>query len=219
MNALQKLEIPLNQATAVIQGFGNVGSYAAHTLAASGVKVIAVGDATGAIINQKGLDIPALMKYAEEHGGVRGFSEADVLPSDQLLTQPCDVLAPAAMERVITVDNASLLRCKILAEAANGPTTPEADEIIEKRDDIFLIPDILCNSGGVIVSYFEWVQALQHVFWTEQEVHQKLDTMLAGSLREMLNFAKYQKVPNRVAALSIGIQRVAETKELRGLFP
>ncbi len=219
MNTLEKLNIPTNQATAVIQGFGNVGSYAARTLAAHGGKVIAVGDATGAIINPKGLDIPALMKYAEEHGGILGFSEADVLPMDQLLTQPCDVLVPAAMERVINASNAAQLRCKVLAEGANGPTTPDADEIIEKRDDIFLIPDILCNSGGVIVSYFEWVQALQHIFWTEQEVLQKLETMLASSLREMLNFAKYQNVPNRVAALSLGIQRVAETKELRGLFP
>jgi glutamate dehydrogenase (NAD(P)+) len=132
---------------------------------------------------------------------------------------PCDILAPAAMERVITAENAGQLRCKVLAEGANGPTTPEADEILEKRDDIFLIPDILCNSGGVIVSYFEWVQALQHVTWTEQEVLQKLETMLTNSFREVLNFAKYQKVPHRIAALSLGIQRVAETKELRGLFP
>jgi glutamate dehydrogenase (NAD(P)+) len=123
------------------------------------------------------------------------------------------------MERVITGDNAAKLRCKVLAEGANGPTTPDADEILDKRDDIFIIPDILCNSGGVIVSYFEWVQALQHVAWTEQEVLQKLETMLTASFREVLNFAKYQKVSHRIAALSLGIQRVAETKELRGLFP
>jgi glutamate dehydrogenase (NAD(P)+) len=219
MSALEKLNIASKGATAVIQGFGNVGSYAARTLAAHGVKVIAVGDATGAIINEAGLDVPALMKYAEEHLGVHGFPGADVLPADQLLTLPCDILAPAAMERVINADIAGKLRCKVLAEGANGPTTPEADEILEKRDDIFLIPDILCNSGGVIVSYFEWVQALQHIFWTEQEVLQKLESMLTASFREVLSFSKYQKVPHRVAALSLGIQRVAETKELRGLFP
>jgi len=219
MSALERLGIQSKDATAVVQGFGNVGSYAARTLAAHGVKVIAVGDATGAIINEGGLDVPALMKYVEQNKSVQGFPGADVLPDDQLLTLPCDILAPAAMERVITAENAGKLRCKVLAEGANGPTTPEADEILEKRDDIFLIPDILCNSGGVIVSYFEWVQALQHVTWTEQEVLQKLETMLTTSFREVLNFAKYQKVPHRVAALSLGIQRVAETKELRGLFP
>lgn len=219
MSALERLNILAKDATAVIQGFGNVGSYAARTLAASGVKVIAVGDATGAIINPKGLHVPALMKYAEDNQGVRGFPEADVLPMEELLTLECDILAPAAMERVITEKNASQLRCKVLAEGANGPTTNEADKILEKRDDIFLIPDILCNSGGVIVSYFEWVQALQHMFWTEQEVLQKLESILTTTFRDMLNFAKYQKVPHRIAALSLGIQRVAETKELRGLFP
>lgn len=219
MSALEKLNILAKEATAVIQGFGNVGSYAARTLAASGVKVIAVGDASGAVINAKGLDVAALMKYAEEKGGVKGFPEADVLPADQLLTQPCDILVPAAMERVITAENAGRLQCKVLAEGANGPTTPDADEVLEKRDDIFLIPDILCNSGGVIVSYFEWVQALQHMPWTEQEVLHRLETLLTNSFREMLGFAKYRNVPNRVAALSLGIQRVAETKELRGLFP
>ena len=219
MSALERLNILAKDATAVIQGFGNVGSYAARTLAASGVKVIAVGDATGTIINPKGLNVAALMKYAEENRGVQGFPEAEVLPPEELLTLECDILAPSAMERVITGENASKLRCKVLAEGANGPTTNEADAILEKREDIFLIPDILCNSGGVIVSYFEWVQALQHMFWTEQEVLQKLESILTTTFREMLNFAKYQKVPHRIAALSLGIQRVAETKELRGLFP
>jgi glutamate dehydrogenase (NAD(P)+) len=219
MSALERLNILAKDATAVIQGFGNVGSYAARTLSASGVKVIAVGDASGAIINPNGLNVSALMKYAEENKGVQGFPEAEVLSSEELLTVECDILAPCAMERVITAENAPLLRCKVLAEGANGPTTNEADDILEKREDIFLIPDILCNSGGVIVSYFEWVQALQHMFWTEQEVLQKLESILTTSFREMLNFAKYQKVSHRIAALSLGIQRVAETKELRGLFP
>jgi glutamate dehydrogenase (NAD(P)+) len=123
------------------------------------------------------------------------------------------------LERVITAKNAGKLRCKVLAEAANGPTTFEADAILEERDDIFVVPDILCNAGGVIVSYFEWVQSLQHYFWTEKEVLQKLDNMLAASFREVVQFAKKRKVPNRVAAMAIGVQRVAETKELRGLFP
>jgi glutamate dehydrogenase (NAD(P)+) len=219
MSALERLGLPVKGARVVVQGFGNVGSYCARSLSSYGAKVIAVGDATGAIINESGLDIAALMKHAETNRGVRGFSEAEALPADQLLTLECDVLAPAAMERVITGDNAAKLRCKVLAEGANGPTTPEADAILEQRDDIFIVPDILCNSGGVIVSYFEWVQALQHYFWTEQEVIQKLETMLTNSFREVLNFAKYQKVPNRLAASAIGIKRVADTKEMRGLFP
>ena len=142
-----------------------------------------------------------------------------MLPLEQLLTLECEVLAPAAMERVINSENAAKLRCKVLAEGANGPTTPEADAVLEERDDIFIIPDILCNSGGVIVSYFEWVQALQHYFWTEKEVLLKLETLLTSSFREVLAFAKQRKVPLRLAASAIGIQRVADTKELRGLFP
>jgi glutamate dehydrogenase (NAD(P)+) len=219
MSALDRLGIPVKGARAVVQGFGNVGSYCARSLSLSGAKVIAVGDASGAIINERGLDIPALMKHAASNRGVRGFSEAEALPSEQLLTLECEVLAPAAMERVITASNAATLRCKVLAEGANGPTTPEADAILEQRGDVFIIPDILCNSGGVIVSYFEWVQALQHYFWTEQEVMQKLETMLTNSFREVLNFAKYQNVPHRLAASAIGIKRVADTKEMRGLFP
>jgi glutamate dehydrogenase (NAD(P)+) len=219
MSALEKLGIAVKGARVVVQGFGNVGSYAARNLAAGGAKVIAVGDASGAVINERGLDIAALMTHAENNRGVSGFPGGDKLPPGELLTLECEVLAPAAMERVIHAENAAKLRCKVLAEGANGPTTPEADAILEERGDIFIIPDILCNSGGVIVSYFEWVQALQHYLWTEQEVHQKLETLLTSSFREVLNFAKYQKVPHRLAASAIGIRRVAETKELRGLFP
>jgi glutamate dehydrogenase (NAD(P)+) len=219
MSALEKLKIPVKGAKVVIQGFGNVGSHAARNLASSGARVIAVGDASGAVINERGLDVVALMEYAASHPGVAGFPGGDALPPGELLTLECEVLAPAAMERVIHAENAAKLRCKVLAEGANGPTTPEADAILEERGDIFIIPDILCNSGGVIVSYFEWVQALQHYFWSEKEVLQKLETLLASSFREVLNFSKSRKVPLRLAASAIGIQRVADTKELRGLFP
>jgi glutamate dehydrogenase (NAD(P)+) len=219
MNALEKIGLKVADSTAVIQGFGNVGSYAARNLEINGAKVIAVGDATGAVYNAGGLNIRALMDHVDTHRGVRGFAEAEPLPAEDLLTTPCDMLIPAAMERVITADNAGKLQCKVLAEGANGPTTIEADAILEERDDIFVIPDILCNAGGVIVSYFEWVQSLQHYFWSEKEVLQKLETMLAAAFREVVQFAKSRNVPNRVAATAIGVQRVAETKELRGLFP
>lgn len=219
MMALEKLGIPVKDARVVVQGFGNVGAHAARHLAAGGARVIAVGDATGAVINERGLDIASLMAHVEDHRGVRGFPGGDDLSPAELFNLECEVLAPAAIERVITADNAAKLRCKVLAEGANGPTTPEADAILEERGDVFIIPDILCNSGGVIVSYFEWVQALQHYLWTEREVLQKLETLLAKSFREVLSFARYQRVPHRLAANAIGIRRVAETKELRGLFP
>lgn len=219
MTALEKIGLKVPGSTAVLQGFGNVGSYAARSLAVNGAKIIAVGDATGAIHNADGLNIRALMDYVDTHRGVAGFPEAEPLPNDELLTLECDMLIPAALERVINAGNAARLRCKVLAEGANGPTTTEADAILEARDDIFVIPDILCNAGGVIVSYFEWVQSLQHYFWSEKEVLQKLETMLAASFREVVQFAKSRNVPHRVAAMAIGVQRVAETKELRGLFP
>ena len=219
VSALEKLGLHAKDATAVVQGFGNVGSYAARNLARYGAKVIAIGDATGTLHNAAGLDIPALMAYAVEHRGIAGFPGGEAIPAADLLTMECDILAPCAMERVITAENASQLRCKVLAEGANGPTTPEADAILEQRDDLFLIPDILCNSGGVIVSYFEWVQSFQHMAWTESEVRRKLEEMLTASFREVTATAKRRSVSPRIAALMLGIQRVAETKELRGLFP
>ena len=219
VSALEKMGMRADECTAVIQGFGNVGSYAARDLARYGVKIIAVGDATGAIYKKHGFRIDDLMAYALEHRGVAGFPGGEPIGSAELLELECDILAPCAMERVIHEGNAGKLRCKILAEGANGPTTAEADAILEARDDVFIIPDILCNSGGVIVSYFEWVQSFQHMAWTENEVRLKLEQMLTNSFREVLALAKKQEVGHRVAALMLGIKRVAETKEIRGLFP
>ena len=155
----------------MIQGFGNVGSYAALELHQFGLKVIAVSDHTGALHDPAGLDIPALMRHAGAHGSIAGFSNQLAFDPAQILTLPCDVLVPAAMERVIDAKVAENLKCRVLAEGANGPTTPDADLVLEKRQgEVFLIPDILCNSGGVVVSYFEWVQDLQQLFWEEEEV-------------------------------------------------
>src|ERR1700733_13103059 len=152
---MKELSIDLNHATAVVQGFGNVGSYAALGLHQFGVKIVAVSDATGALHDAAGLDIPALMRHSEQHGSIAGFSNQLQFDPAQILTLPCDVLVPAAMERVIDARAAANLKCRVLAEGANGPTTPDADLVLEKRqDEIFLIPDILCNSGGVVVSYF-----------------------------------------------------------------
>ena len=217
--ALTRCKIKHEKANAVIQGFGNVGSYAALTLSQFGVKVIAVSDVTGAISNPDGLNIRALMEYVKESGGVIGFPDSEPLDADELLLQKCDVLVPAALERVINDKNAAKLKCRVLAEAANGPTTPKADAIIEARDDIFLVPDILCNAGGVTVSYFEWVQNIQRFQWSEQEVLTKLDTMLAKAFDKVMYFADRNKVSHRMAALALGIKESADVKTQRGLYP
>ena len=217
--ALEKLGIMTGGATAVVQGFGNVGSFAAKVLHGYGVCILAVSDVSGAVCNDTGLDIFALEKHVAATGGVAGFEGGSACDPAAMLIMECDVLIPAALERVITKDNAADLRCKILAEAANGPTTPEADAIIEARGDIFLIPDILCNAGGVTVSYFEWVQSLQHFFWGGREVIEKLEGMLADAFRKVVQFGDEHDVPMRVAALGLGISEVARTKQTRGLFP
>jgi glutamate dehydrogenase (NAD(P)+) len=217
---LNELMINLNGATAVIQGFGNVGSYAALDLHRFGLKVIAVADHTGALYDAGGLDIPALMRHAGQHGSIAGFSNQLHFDPTQVLTLPCDVLVPAAMERVIDGEVAQNLKCRVLAEGANGPTTPEADLVLEKRQkDIFVIPDILCNSGGVVVSYFEWVQDLQQLFWEEEEVMRREIHILDRAFDQMVARAKADKVAHRTAAMAIGVEKVRAAKNTRGLFP
>jgi glutamate dehydrogenase (NAD(P)+) len=208
-----------SRSTAVVQGYGNVGSVTAHTLAKYGVKVIAIADAYGAILNPKGLDLIALDKHVAKTKSIADFPAADPIPADQLLLTPCDILVPAALERQITADNAARIQCRILAEGANGPTTPEADVILDQRPEIFLIPDILCNAGGVIVSYFEWVQDLQSFFWSEEEVMDKLFRILEGAFVQTLALSRKEKISMRAAALTLGIKRVAAAKTIRGLFP
>ena len=159
------------------------------------------------------------MAHVAEKRMVKGFAEGDAISNEDLLVTPCDVLVPAALERQITEKNAGRIQCRILAEAANGPTTPQADAILAERKDLFLLPDILCNSGGVVVSYFEWVQDLQSFFWSETEVMQKLYHILDQAYDRILKAAREQKVSMRTAALCIGIQRVREAKAIRGLFP
>ena len=217
--ALTKCKIRHEKATAIIQGFGNVGYHAALTMERFGVTIIGISDVTGAVHNPAGIDVKALSRHVEKSGGVVGFEAASPIDPADLLVQVCDVLVPAALERVITSKNAGELKCRVLAEAANGPTTTKADAILEQRDDIFMIPDILCNAGGVTVSYFEWVQNLQRFQWSEQEVLTKLDTMMAKAFDRVVNFAQRNELPHRVAALALGINEVANVKKQRGLFP
>jgi len=216
--AMDMLKIDANNATAVLQGFGNVGLHTAFALSLHGTKIIAVGDHTGAIYNKNGLHLDKLADYVMKNKGVKGFTEADVIKDSDLFTIPCDVLVPAAMERQITEANVNQLKCKILAEAANGPTTTKADEVL-RNSDIFVIPDVLCNSGGVVVSYFEWVQDLQNFFWTEVEVNDRLYRIMEQAFSQVMQYAKREKLYNRDAALAIGIKKVADAKKVRGLFP
>lgn len=214
------LKIDPAKATAVVQGFGNVGSYAALGLHLMGLKVIAVSDHTGALHDPRGLDIPVLMDHAIKHGSIAGFSTELAFDPTQILLLPCDVLVPAAVERVIDAKVAEKLKCRIIAEAANGPTTPDADLVLEKRrKEIFLIPDILCNSGGVIVSYFEWVQDLQQLFWEEEEVMRREYQLLDRAFERMLNRVKTDNISHRTAAMAIGVEKVRAAKNSRGLFP
>lgn len=218
-NALHKLGYPVQGARAIIQGFGNVGSHTAYNLDANGVKIIGVSDVNGAISNPDGLPMLKLRRHVETTGTVVGFSEAEACDPAELLERECDILAPCALDRVITAENAGKLRCRVLAEGANGPTTVEADAILEERGDVFVIPDVLCNGGGVTVSYFEWVQNLQHYAWTEKEVIGKMESILQRAQTQVSAFAAKHGISQRLAAQAIAVQTVADAKSARGLFP
>lgn len=216
---LEDLEIPVASATAAIQGFGNVGSEAALALANYGVKIVAISDYTGGIHNPDGIDVRKALAYVRSERTLRDFPGGDEITNEELLELPCTVLAPCALERVITGGNATRLRCRILAEGANGPTTNAADRVLDAREDIEVIPDVLCNAGGVVVSYFEWLQNLQNFYWSRDEVMTKLFAIL-DKAKESVEFQKRKfKFSRRLAALTLGIQRVADAKAARGLFP
>lgn len=219
--ALNLMHMEGTKCTAVIQGFGNVGGVTALGLAyKTGMKVIGISDASGAFYNENGIDVSAADRHVQEHGRLAGFGGAESIDPGELLTLKCDVLVPAAVEAVITAANAGKLRCRILAEAANGPTTPDADEILFQRwNEIFVIPDILCNAGGVVVSYFEWLQGLQSYFWTETEVADKLFRILEQAFSSVIKRARDAKIPHRMSAMAIGVERVLAAKMSRGLFP
>jgi glutamate dehydrogenase (NAD(P)+) len=220
--ALSQLKMKHSETTAIVQGYGNVGSVAAVNLAhRTGSKILGLSDHTAAYYDPKGLDIDAIERYVAGNGGVlRGWSNEAAIDPMELLEQKCDILVPAAVEQVITGKNAGRLKCRIIAEGANGPTTPEADRILdERRDEIFVLPDILCNSGGVIVSYFEWVQDLQQLFWAETEVNDKLYRLLEMAFSQVTRRAQAEKISNRTAAMAIGVEKVRQGKRLRGLFP
>lgn len=217
IEAAKHLGIDLIQCTAVVQGFGNVGSVVVKELANIGVKVIGVSDRTGGFFDTKGLPVAKLLEVADKNHSLEGCPYGEKISNAQLLELKCDILVPAAMEMQITKENVRRLQCKILAEGANGPTTLEADAILKDKG-VFLIPDILANAGGVVVSYFEWVQDLQNFFWTEEEVNKKLREILVKAFHEVLNMSQKQEIDMRLAALMIGIDRVARAMLWRGLY-
>ena len=217
--AAEAIHLNLSGATAIVQGFGNVGAVTAQELTRRGVKIIGVSDHTGCLFDRRGLNVAEMERHAAAHRGLAGFSNEAAADPATLLTQPCDILVPAALERVIDESVARNLRCRILAEGANGPTTPEADAVLRERGDIYVLPNLLCNSGGVIVSYFEWVQDLQQLFWEENEVNQRLTQLLDRAFQQVSARAARERVGNRIAAMAIGVEKVFAAKQLRGLFP
>jgi len=216
--AMKEIGRQVEGATVAIQGFGNAGMHAAELFSEAGYKVVAVSDSRGGVSNKKGLDVKGLIAFKQETGTVAGFAGGDSTSNREVLEHECDVLVPAALEKVITKDNAPRIRAKIVAEAANGPTLPEADDIMYDRG-IMVLPDILANAGGVTVSYFEWVQDLQEDFWDEEKVNERLRRKMVRAFRDTLEKAQKYKVHMRRGAYACAVGRVAEATQLRGVYP
>ena len=202
----------------VVQGFGNVGSVFAKQVAELGATVVAISDSAGGLYNAGGLDVAGALAHKQAGGKLNELSGGDAITNDELLLLDCAVLAPCALEQVITTENADRVRAQIVIEGANGPTTPGADEILE-GNGVLILPDVLANAGGVIVSYFEWVQGLQEYFWKEDEVNHRLNGIVARAFEETWALHESARVPMRMAAYGLGVQRVVEALVTRGLYP
>ncbi|HEV3153266.1 MAG TPA: Glu/Leu/Phe/Val dehydrogenase [Candidatus Baltobacteraceae bacterium] len=216
--ALETLGIRIEDATVAIQGFGNAGLHCADLMAKTGYRVIAVSDSRGGVVNMRGLDVGGVIAHKNETGSVVGFTGGDRISNRDLLELECTVLVPAALEKVITEENAPRIAAKVVAEAANGPTMPQADRILFDRG-IMVLPDILANAGGVTVSYFEWVQDLQENFWEEDEINERLQRKMVRAFRETHEQSKRHGIDMRQGAYAVAVSRVAEATKLRGLYP
>ncbi len=215
--AVKKLGLKPKDTRVIVQGFGNVGSNAARLMAQAGYKVIGVIEVDGALYKKNGIDVEALWKHRERTKGIAGFTEADSADADELMLTECEILVPAATENQITSRNAERVKCRILAEGANGPTTAAADEILAQKG-VFVIPDILCNAGGVTTSYFEWVQDRQGYFWKESVVNEQLEDIMVSAFNDVVHYAEMHGVNNRIAAYMLAIDRVAYTIKQRGIY-
>jgi glutamate dehydrogenase (NAD(P)+) len=218
LEACKQAEIEMNGAAVVVQGFGEVGATAARIAAGLGARIVAVSDVHGGIHAPDGLEMGEVDRWVRDHGGLAGFPGAQAVSNAELLELPCDILIPAAVQGQINARNAERLRCRLLVEAANGPTDLEADEVLSERG-VLIVPDILANAGGVTVSYFEWLQGAQQHFWTEQEVNNRLIQLMQRAFKSVDQLAKERGVDLRTAALMRGIERVSEAKRVRGVFP
>jgi glutamate dehydrogenase (NAD(P)+) len=216
--AAKHIGLDIARATVAVQGFGNVGSVSADLISKLGAKIVAVTDWKGGVHNPKGLDVDKLIQWTKEHKTVAGFPGAEPLAQDKIFEMDVDVLIPAALEKQITSANASKIKAKIIAEGANGPTTPEAHRSLHERG-VFVIPDILANAGGVTVSYFEWVQDIQQLMWSEEMVNQKLRDLMLRSFGNVRKLSRDRNMPMRTAALTLGVLKVSREKLSRGLFP
>jgi len=217
---MKKLGKPMQDATIAVQGYGNVGRVAATLLSAEGCKILAVGDVSCSIRNLKGINIPALNEYVAKNGVIKGYEGLGIeyISTEELLTTECDILVPAALENQVTEKVASKMKAKIIVEGANGPTTSEADKILNERG-IIVIPDILANAGGVVVSYFEWAQNIQSLMWNEEEINSKLETIMVRSFEEVWNTKDQLKTDMRTAAFIVAMKRLVEARKIRGIFP
>jgi glutamate dehydrogenase (NAD(P)+) len=216
--AARTRKLPLEGAQVVVQGFGNVGSVAAYLLHDQGCRVVGLSDVCSGIYKPGGLDPRAVLEYAAQTGRVEGFPGAETVTNTELLELPCDILVPAAIEGQITRANAARIKAKIIVEGANGPTTPDADDILVDRG-VFVVPDILANAGGVIVSYFEWVQDLSSLFWTEEEINERLEPILVQAFKGVVRLAAEREVDLRTSALIYAVRRVADALLIRGIYP
>ena len=215
--ACNKLNISRQGARVIVQGFGNVGSNAAQLMHEAGYKIIGIAEVGGGLYNKNGIDLKALVDFRQKNGTVHGFPGADKADTAELLITECEILIPAATENVITSRNADRVKCRILAEGANGPTTSNADDVLNDKG-VFVIPDILANAGGVTTSYFEWVQDRQGYFWKESVVNEQLEAIMKSSFDDVVRYAETHKVNNRIAAYMLAIDRVAYTIRQRGIY-
>ncbi len=216
--AVEYAKLKGNSPSVVIQGLGNVGSAVARNLTSAGFKVVGVSDAFGGLYNAKGLDIDSLMKHIEKAGNMYEFAKADKVTNEELLELECDILAPCAVSNQLHAGNADRLKCKVVVEGANAPTTPNADDVLDAKG-VVVVPDILANAAGVTVGYFEWVQGLMHLFWTEEEVYQRLDQLVNDVCSKVFATAKEKKLSLRMAAMSLAVERIVEARRMRGLYP
>ncbi|PPE69788.1 Glu/Leu/Phe/Val dehydrogenase [Caldimonas thermodepolymerans] len=216
--AARRIGLNLDGARVAVQGFGNVGSAAAELFAGAGAKIVAVQDHTGTIVNAQGLDMAGLMETLRRDGGIGGFAQADRIDNESFWDVDCDILIPAALESQITAERANRIRARLVLEGANGPTLPTADDVLNERG-ILVVPDVICNAGGVTVSYFEWVQDFSSFFWSEDEINVRLDKIMVDALKKIWETSERHRIPLRTAAFAVACERILMARQERGLYP